>query len=189
MAISLPSANTYFNNTNSTGPVPLPIGLIPDLLYEYNCTSNSSLLTGSPSPPDSPYVALTATINGVGYPLDSSGNLLRPQSGAASVGYCPVGINNRTDTVPPSVILGLPFLRSVYVYVSGFALLSRPSHKSRHPARIVSQRATVQGTTGLPFRRGPTEHSRRFRKHRRQHRPTVRNACLSLHLPRRQWPT
>ncbi|KAF8554665.1 acid protease [Imleria badia] len=114
LSISLPSADTYFNNTNSTGPVPLPIGLIPDVLYEYNC-SNSSVLTGSSGPPQSPYVALTATINGVDYPIDSTGNLLRPPSGAASEGYCPVGINNRTDTALPSIILGLPFLRSVYV--------------------------------------------------------------------------
>ena len=37
---------------------------------------------------------------------------------AASLGFCPVGIRNRSDTAPPSVVLGLPFLRSVYVYVS-----------------------------------------------------------------------
>lgn len=117
LSISLPNADTYFNSTNSTGPVPQPVGPTPDEgLFEYNCTSDSSA-TGSTGPPQSPYVALTATINGVDYPIDSTGNLLRPAPGGSSAGLCPVGIKNMNDTAPPNVVLGLPFLRSVYVYV------------------------------------------------------------------------
>ncbi|KAG9309849.1 aspartic peptidase domain-containing protein [Chiua virens] len=112
LSISVPNAFTYFNNSNSTGPVPNPIGLVADTgLFEYNCTT-----TGSSSiPPNSPYVALTATINGVDYQIDSTGNLLRPETAIGSTGSCPVGIKNRTDTAQPGVLLGLPFLRSVYV--------------------------------------------------------------------------
>ncbi|KAG6375191.1 aspartic peptidase domain-containing protein [Boletus reticuloceps] len=114
LSIALPNADTYFLNTNSTGPVPQPLGLINDTgVVQYNCNSSSpASLSG---PPQSPYVALTATINGVDYPIDSTGNLLRPQSGASSAGFCPVGIRNRSDTAQPNVVFGLPFLRSVYI--------------------------------------------------------------------------
>jgi hypothetical protein len=188
LSISLPNAETYFNNTNSTGPVPQPIGPTPDeALFEYNCTSGSSV-TGSSGPPQSPYVALTATINGVDYPIDSTGNLLRPEPETSSVGLCPVGISNRNDTSPPSVVLGLPFLRSVYVYVfsGSTSALALTSWILIGPAHIDSQQTTVQDTTGSPSHRGPTEHSRRSRKHRRQYRPAARNACLLLHLPLRR---
>jgi len=111
LSIALPDVDLYFNNSNSTGPVPQPIDLVNGTsVVEYNCNSSSHTL-----PPQSPYVALTATINGVDYPIDSTGNLLRPQSPASSLGFCPVGITNRSDTLQPSVVLGLPFLRSVYV--------------------------------------------------------------------------
>ncbi|KAN0097966.1 Aspartic peptidase domain containing protein [Tylopilus felleus] len=112
LSIFLPNAETYFNNTNSTGPIPTPISLVePGNTFQYNCANASE------TPPETPYVALTVTINGVDYPIDSTGNLLRPWSGAsADVGtYCPVGIMNKSDTAQPSVDLGLPFMRSVYV--------------------------------------------------------------------------
>lgn len=119
LSISLPDIDTYFNNTDSTGPVPQPIGFVQDGGFaEYNCSSNSSALTGPFDPTQLPYVALTATINGVDYPIDSPGNLIRPQSMVATPGFCPVGINNKSDSAQPSIVLGLPFLRSVYVYVS-----------------------------------------------------------------------
>jgi len=113
LSISFPNADTYFNSTNSTSVPPLITS--DEGLFEYDCTSNSSALTGSSDPPQSPYVALTATINGVDYPIDSTGNLLRPEPEASSTGFCPVGISSRNDTAPPNVVLGLPFLRSVYV--------------------------------------------------------------------------
>ncbi|KAF9236449.1 aspartic peptidase domain-containing protein [Melanogaster broomeanus] len=115
-SIALPNVDTYFLNENFTGPIPQP-GLIPDIgLVEYNCTTDSSSSAQSAStPPQSPYVAFTASINGVDYQIDSTGNLLRPQSMISSFGYCPVGIRNRSDTLTPNVLFGLPFLRSVYV--------------------------------------------------------------------------
>lgn len=191
LSISLPNVDTYFGNTNSTGPVPRPIGLINDTgLIEYNCTSNSSTSTSSSGPPQSPYVALTATINGVDYPIDSTDNLLRPPSLASSLGFCPVGIRNRSDTAQPSIVLGLPFLRSVYVYVypsSFFTSVYKPiSWVVINPARIDSQRTTVQDITVSPSHQGRTGRTPRFRKHRRRPRPTALNACLLLHLPRRR---
>ncbi|KAF9236445.1 aspartic peptidase domain-containing protein [Melanogaster broomeanus] len=116
LSIALPNVDTYFLNPNFTGPVPEP-GVIPELgLVQYNCTSDSSSSAPSASiPPQSPYVALSASINGVDYQIDSGNNLLRPPSGMSSIGYCPVGIRNRSDTLIPNVVFGLPFLRSVYV--------------------------------------------------------------------------
>ncbi|KAF9236443.1 acid protease [Melanogaster broomeanus] len=109
MTIALPNADTYFLNPNFTGPIPKPIDLDEELgIFQYNCTPGSSA-----APPQSPYVALSASINGVDYQIDSVNNLLRPP--AEALGYCPVGIKNRSDTSTPNVVFGLPFLRSVYV--------------------------------------------------------------------------
>ncbi|KAF9224515.1 acid protease [Gyrodon lividus] len=120
ISIALPNVDTYFLNTNFTGPIPSPIALIPDIgLVQYNCTLNSTTTTttttSSWNTPESPYVALTTSINGVDYQIDSANNLLRPQSGLSSLGYCPVGIMNKSDTLAPDMVFGLPFLRSVYV--------------------------------------------------------------------------
>ncbi|KAF8834836.1 acid protease [Paxillus ammoniavirescens] len=118
ISIAVPNAETYFSDSNFTGPVPLPIGLDPSLgIFEYNCTSNSStpMTASSPFPPQPPYVALAASINGVDYQIDSINNLLRPQSGLSIMGYCPAGIMNKSDTLAPDMVFGLPFLRSVYV--------------------------------------------------------------------------
>ncbi|KAF9236447.1 aspartic peptidase domain-containing protein [Melanogaster broomeanus] len=107
--IALPNADTYFFNPNFTGPVPKP-NLEPQLgIYQYNCTPGSSAAA-----PQYPYVALSASINGVDYQIDSDNNLLRT-GGYATPGNCPVGINNRSDTLTPNMVFGLPFLRSVYV--------------------------------------------------------------------------
>lgn len=192
MNIALPDVDLYFNNANSTGPVPRPIDLVNgSSVVEYNCNSSASN-TGSSGPPQSPYVALTATINGVDYPIDSTGNLLRPQSPASSAGFCPVGITNRSDTLQPNVVLGLPFLRSVYVCVS-FSCRYGDSHAIVihviYVVRTDSRRTTVQGTMGSPFRRARIEHRNRSRKRRQRRRPTARSAWPSLHLPRRRRPT
>ncbi|KAF9236440.1 aspartic peptidase domain-containing protein [Melanogaster broomeanus] len=112
LSIALPNAGTYFLNPNFTGPIPIPIELDPQLdIYQYNCTPDSSAAPSAP--PQSPYVALSASINGVDYQIDSANNLLRPP--VLTSGHCPVGINNRSDTLTPNVVFGLPFLRSVYV--------------------------------------------------------------------------
>ncbi|KAF9233537.1 aspartic peptidase domain-containing protein [Melanogaster broomeanus] len=86
---------------------------------------NLTAAFSSSAPPQSPYVALSASINGVDYQIDSANNLLRPPVG--TLGYCPVGIRNRSDTLTPDVVFGLPFLRSVYVYVvSSFSFAFAP---------------------------------------------------------------
>ncbi|KAF9233526.1 hypothetical protein BU15DRAFT_66520 [Melanogaster broomeanus] len=117
LSIALPNADTYFLNPDFTGPIPIPINLDPKLgNVQYNCTPDSSSSASSSStPPQSPYVDFTTSINGVDYQIDSTGNLLRPQSGYRPLGYCLVGIRNRSDTLTPDVVFGLPFSRSVYV--------------------------------------------------------------------------
>jgi len=64
-----------------------------------------------------PYVAVTTVINGVDYQIDSTWNLLHPTSGEAFLGGCLVGLQNITEGHEPTIVLGLAFLRSVYVYV------------------------------------------------------------------------
>ncbi|KIJ13949.1 hypothetical protein PAXINDRAFT_13273 [Paxillus involutus ATCC 200175] len=67
ISITVPNADTYFDNSNFMGPVPLPIKLDPDLgITQYNCTSNSTTTTSasSPFPSQPPYVALVVLING-----------------------------------------------------------------------------------------------------------------------------
>ncbi|KAF9233533.1 aspartic peptidase domain-containing protein [Melanogaster broomeanus] len=202
LSIALPNVDTYFVNENFTGPIPQP-GLIPDIgLIEYNCTSDSSSSAPSSStPPQSPYVALTASINGVDYQIDSTGNLLRPQSGISTSGYCPVGIRNRSDTLTPDVVFGLPFLRSVYVYVVSLFLAPMPSFSlkrclcnfvvrtlSSHPSSsdyivpTASQQIPVQGTTALRSPRVPIVPNHKSLKPQRRP-PTNSAQCLSLTAP------
>ncbi|KAF9233535.1 aspartic peptidase domain-containing protein [Melanogaster broomeanus] len=154
LSIAVPNAETYFLNPNFTGPVPRPISLVPEVgNYQYNCTPDPSSSTSSGStPPQSPYVAFTASINGVDYQIDSVGNLLRPQSGISSLGYCPVGIRNRSDTLTPNVVFGLPFLRSVYVAYRfptdtcpGYYGFAFPSGSNRTQSQI-SQTPTLTPT-------------------------------------------
>jgi hypothetical protein len=83
------------------GPIVNSVTSSGDLVYPCNVTT--------------PYVALSATINGVDYQIESTGSLLRPHTDASPEGYCSVGIVNKSDTLLPSVSLGLPFLRSVYL--------------------------------------------------------------------------
>lgn len=84
------------------GPIVNPVMSNGVLAYPCNLTT--------------PYVALSATINGVDYQIESTGSLLRPYTKfSPAEGYCSVGIVNKSDTLLPPVSLGLPFLRSVYL--------------------------------------------------------------------------
>lgn len=100
--IAIPNVSTYISSPGFMGPINPAIsnGI---LAYPCNVTT--------------PYVALSATINGVDYQIESTGSLLRPYTSfSPAEGYCSVGIVNKSDTLlPPSVTLGLPFLRSVYL--------------------------------------------------------------------------
>ncbi|EGO30161.1 hypothetical protein SERLADRAFT_454467 [Serpula lacrymans var. lacrymans S7.9] len=102
-AVAVPNTWQYMVEDGFTGPLET-ISYNPDVgVISYQCNETT------------PYVALTATINGVDYRMDSPNNLLRP-TGESRVGFCNVGITNRTQPVNiPDVDLGLPFLRSVYL--------------------------------------------------------------------------
>lgn len=95
------------SSDNYTGPVQI-INIDPTLgTYGFLCNQTS----GS-------YVPLAVDINGVSYQVDSKDNLLRNNSGFSAPGFCNVGIRNYTTTTSIHSLLGLPFFRSVYVYVS-----------------------------------------------------------------------
>ncbi|KAG0695811.1 acid protease [Suillus ampliporus] len=99
--ITIPNISAYISSPGFMGPIN-PVNSNGILAYPCNVTT--------------PYVALSATINGVDYQIDSAGNLLRPYTTfSPAEGYCSVGIVNKLDTLPPSVSLGLPFLRSIYL--------------------------------------------------------------------------
>lgn len=99
--ITIPNVTTYISSPGFMGPIN-PVIVNGVLAYPCNVTT--------------PYVALSATINGIDYQIESSGSLLRPYNFLSPAeGYCSVGIVNKSDTLLPSVSLGLPFLRSVYL--------------------------------------------------------------------------
>jgi hypothetical protein len=99
----MPGLTTYLNDAGYAGPINYTIE--PETgIVAYVC--NSSEYT--------PYVALTATINGVDCPMDSTGNLLRTLSPLAYWGTCSVGLEE-WDPTEPHINLGLPLLRSVYL--------------------------------------------------------------------------
>jgi len=102
LGVSMPQLNTYLEEIGYAGPINYTFE--PSGLVGYVC--NSSEYT--------PYVALTATINGVDYPIDSTGNLLRSTSPLTVWGTCTVGLNT-WDSSEPHIALGLPFLRSIYL--------------------------------------------------------------------------
>ncbi|EIW81858.1 acid protease [Coniophora puteana RWD-64-598 SS2] len=100
-SVAIPNTYPYLTDSNLSGPQDT-ISIDPDYgLFSYLCNVTT------------PYVSLDATINGVDYMLDSAHNLLRKDGGSPE-GYCDVAIANRSDAAQPSVVLGLPFLRSVY---------------------------------------------------------------------------
>ncbi|KAG6370753.1 hypothetical protein JVT61DRAFT_10955 [Boletus reticuloceps] len=102
VGVDVPDVTTYLTNTGYAGPINYVVE--DNGIVAYVC--NSSEYT--------PYVALTATINGVDYPIDSTGNLLRTLSPFTTWGTCSVGLSD-WDSTEPNINLGLPFLRSVYL--------------------------------------------------------------------------
>jgi len=78
--------------------------------FGYDCTLSPLNDSGS-----APYIDITVCINGVDYKLDSKDNMIRPPSMLSKQNVCNVAINNRTSMAAPAIVLGLPFLRSVYV--------------------------------------------------------------------------
>lgn len=99
----MPDLTSYLTDTGYTGPINYTVEP-NDGIVGYVC--NSSQYT--------PYVALTATINGVDYPMDSTGNLLRALGPLTEWGTCSVGLVE-WDPSEPHIMLGLPFMRSVYL--------------------------------------------------------------------------
>ena len=97
----MPELTTYLTEPGYAGPINYTIE--PDTgIVAYVCNVSN------------PHVALTATINGVDYPIDSSGSLLRTSSPLTEWGTCSVGLEE-WDSTEPHINLGLPFLRSIYL--------------------------------------------------------------------------
>ncbi|KAK0451786.1 aspartic peptidase domain-containing protein [Armillaria borealis] len=86
-----------------TGPIDL-INLYPNGGFSFLCNGT-----------ELPYVYLTVTINGVDYQVDSQDNMLHKTTMAAAHGFCNVALTNTTADAKPDVVLGQPFLRSVYL--------------------------------------------------------------------------
>lgn len=101
--IYVPPSNPYALDTGYTGPLS-SVNLYPDGGFGFKCDKN-----------DMPYVGLTVTINGVDYPLDSDNNMIRQPSPVSALGYCNVALRNTTSKDDTNVVLGQPFLRSVYL--------------------------------------------------------------------------
>jgi len=114
--IKVPNTSTYVYNDGYTGPISnISIWDEPvSAEFGYSCTLSSDSTAGSP-----PYVALTVVINGVDYPMDTAGNMAYPPSMFSKPGFCNVAMQNTTKPGklpnPPEVILGMPFMRSVYL--------------------------------------------------------------------------
>ena len=99
--IAVPPSNPYALDAGYTGPFE-SLNLYPDGGFAVICNESQ------------PYVALTITINGVDYRLDSHGNMLHVPSLLSAPNYCNVALMNTTGG-KPDVVLGAPFLRSVYM--------------------------------------------------------------------------
>ena len=99
----MPNSHVYFENDGYSG------------------STDAAIITGVPSGATDfaflcngttrPVVPLAAEINGVVYPINSA-DLLQVNDTLQPRGYCNVGIVNSTT---PNTILGLPFMRSVYM--------------------------------------------------------------------------
>ncbi|KAJ3481630.1 hypothetical protein NLI96_g7537 [Meripilus lineatus] len=112
--IATPNNFTYLSSSDFVGPV-------------YNDTIHINPLYGVLSVPCAPsswfpgqdvpyaYVYMSIAINGVSYEIDSK-DLVRNTSALSNTGWCNLGITTNS-LVPqePQTILGLPFLRSVYM--------------------------------------------------------------------------
>ncbi|KAG1752304.1 aspartic peptidase domain-containing protein [Suillus paluster] len=139
--ISMPNVDTYVKNQGFAGNVHYSLN------YK---TGVASYVCNSTVPP---YVALTATINGVDYPMDSLNNLLRPlATNIAPAGCCPIAPMNRSTTLP-NLNFGLPFLRSIYLAYRfptdgcpGFYGFAFPSGPVNRTAAQLSQTPTSTPT-------------------------------------------
>ncbi|KAH7885580.1 hypothetical protein F5I97DRAFT_1810829, partial [Phlebopus sp. FC_14] len=143
VSVSMPNVNLYLENEGFSGPVSYDIS---NGLVSYVCNTTVH-----------PNVALTATINGVDYPITSANNLLRPLSPLAPAGYCNVGLANKTTSPPYNLNFGLPFLRSVYLAFRfptgncpGFYGFAFPSGSTVNTT-IVSQTPTSTSAQCLAF--------------------------------------
>ncbi|TFK61383.1 acid protease [Pluteus cervinus] len=105
--IYVPPSNPYALGAGYTGPVH-SINIYPEGGFAFNCNYTAPNLSMS-------YVSLTVTINGVDYPMDSAYNMIRPPSMSSAPDYCNVALSNTTAADDVDVVLGLPFLRSVYL--------------------------------------------------------------------------
>lgn len=92
----------------ATGEVSRNIAVPPSNPY--------ALSDGYTGPIDLINVYLTVTINGVDYQVDSQDNMLHKTTMMAAQGFCNVALTNTTADTKPDVILGQPFLRSVYCF-------------------------------------------------------------------------
>jgi hypothetical protein len=104
-----------------------------------NLFTNDTPVPELPCNPQSgsiPYIPLTITINGVDYMVDSQDNLIYNSSDDSTPGQarCDIPLVNTTSLDPPEIGLGMPFLRSVYLYVLSLFLFSFTSHLHRPPS-------------------------------------------------------
>ena len=109
----VPNTTPYVFDTNLTGNIPGTIHLWTNPTvagFGYDCTLSPRNDSGS-----APYIDIAVSINGVDYMLDSKDNMIRPPSMFSSTNVCNVAMYNRTSVAPPAIVLGMPFLRSVYV--------------------------------------------------------------------------
>lgn len=104
--IGLPP-NDLWMNTDYTGPITAIRHNVANSESEvaYQCNRTSEL----------PWVALTVTINGVDYQMESADNMIQNTWLNEPLGYCNVAVGNTTEGAAANVRLGLPFLRSVYL--------------------------------------------------------------------------
>lgn len=110
--IATPDNGTYFSSTGLIHNDTINI----DPAYQIVSVPSvaSSKFPGEQVPP--PYIVLSVVINGVSYQVDVKDNLIRNESELSRPGFCNVGITtNSLHPQEPTTILGLPFLRSVYM--------------------------------------------------------------------------
>jgi len=109
----VPNTTPYVFDSNLTGNISGTIHLWTEPIvagFGYDCTLSPRNDSGS-----APYVDIAVSINGVDYMLDSKDNMIRPPSGFSLINVCNVAMTNRTSVAAPAIVLGMPFLRSVYV--------------------------------------------------------------------------
>ncbi|TFK67964.1 acid protease [Pluteus cervinus] len=103
--IYVPPSNPYALDRGYTGPVH-SINLYPEGGFAFGCNFTATQILSMPD------VFLTVTINGVDYPMY---DMIRLPSVFAANGFCNVALMNTTAADDVDVVLGLPFLRSVYL--------------------------------------------------------------------------